>query len=160
MESVVKIASYIADRYQKDFGHRISEMKLHKLLYFTQRESIIQKNEPMFPEEFLAWRYGPVMIPIRNLYSQGIFDSFPDASFIEENKKIFDVVFLEYANMDAWSLSRLSHGEFSWKNARKGYLPEQNSSTPISLEDIKKDADRIKLTAFMLNLIKEQQEPS
>ena len=32
MESVKKVASYIAQRYQKEFGERISEMKLHKLL--------------------------------------------------------------------------------------------------------------------------------
>ena len=37
-------------RYQKEFGERISEMKLHKLLYFTQRESLIQLGEPMFGE--------------------------------------------------------------------------------------------------------------
>ena len=42
MEDVVKIASYICDRYQKEFGTRIDEMKLHKLLYFTQRECIAQ----------------------------------------------------------------------------------------------------------------------
>lgn len=40
MEDVVKVASYICQRYQREFGKRIDEMKLHKLLYFTQRESI------------------------------------------------------------------------------------------------------------------------
>ena len=48
MESVKKVASYIAQRYKKEFGERISEMKLHKLLYFTQRESLIQLGEPLF----------------------------------------------------------------------------------------------------------------
>ncbi len=48
MEKVTDIASYIYQRYQKQFGKCIDEMKLHKLLYFTQRESIIQTDEPIF----------------------------------------------------------------------------------------------------------------
>ena len=46
-------------------------MKLHKLLYFTQRESIIQTDEPIFQEEFEAWKYGPVMTGIRRMYKDG-----------------------------------------------------------------------------------------
>lgn len=153
MENVVKIASYIADRYQRDFGCRIDEMKLHKLLYFTQRESLIQKGEPMFPEEFLAWRYGPVMVQLRTLYAQNQLNDLPESSFIEENKNIFDVIFSKYAIKESWSLSRLSHGEISWKNARKDLLPEQNGSNPLSIEDIKKDAERIKWNKFILEVL-------
>ena len=54
MENVVKVASYICQRYQRQFGKRIDEMKLHKLLYFTQRESIIQTGQPIFEERFEA----------------------------------------------------------------------------------------------------------
>ena len=44
MEELRQIASYICMRYQKEFGRGIDEMKLHKLLYFVQRESIEDKN--------------------------------------------------------------------------------------------------------------------
>jgi len=153
MESVVKIASYIANRYQTEFGNRISEMMLHKLLYFTQRESIIQTGEPMFSEEFLAWRYGPVMVQIRSLYSLDRLNELPETEFIDANKSIFDYVFAQYAIKDAWSLSRLSHGELSWKNARKDLLPEQNGSVALSLEDIKKDAERVKLNRIIFDVV-------
>ena len=153
MESVVKIASYIVDRYQKDFGHRIDEMKLHKLLYFTQRESIIQTDEPMFPELFEAWRYGPVMAQLRPLYAQNQLNELPEPSFIESYKNVFDVVFAKYAIKESWSLSRLSHGEISWKNARKDLLPEQNGSNCLSLEDIKEDAKRVKWNKFLLEVL-------
>lgn len=153
MESVVKIASYIVDRYQKEFGSRIDEMKLHKLLYFTQRESIIQTGEPMFPEVFLAWRYGPVMVQIRPLYAQNQLNELPESSFIQTNKNIFDAVFSKYAVKESWSLSRLSHGEISWKNARKDLLPEQNGTNPLSIEDIKKDAERIKWNKLILQVL-------
>lgn len=68
MEKVTTIASYIYQRYQQDYGKRMDEMKLHKLLYFVQREAIIQTDEPMFKERFEAWKYGPVMVEIRRMY--------------------------------------------------------------------------------------------
>ena len=34
MVDVVSIASYISERYMKEYGERIDEMKLHKLLMF------------------------------------------------------------------------------------------------------------------------------
>lgn len=33
-----------------------------------------------------------------------------------------------------------THGEFSWKNARKGVHEYENSSAKISIDDIRKDA--------------------
>ena len=71
MEKVTTIASYIYQRYQQDYGKRMDEMKLHKLLYFVQREAIIQTDEPMFKEQFEAWKYGPVMVEIRRMYKDG-----------------------------------------------------------------------------------------
>lgn len=43
MMGILQVASYIYKRYMDDFGVRIDEMKLHKLLYFTQRECLIQR---------------------------------------------------------------------------------------------------------------------
>jgi hypothetical protein len=53
-------------------------------------------------------------------------------------------VFSEYADKDSWSLSRLTHGEYSWKNSRIGIDDGANSDNPMSLDDIKIDADRIR----------------
>lgn len=153
MIGVIKVASYIADRYLKDFGERIGEMKLHKLLYFTQRESLIRKGEPMFVEEFLAWRYGPVMVQIRSAYANNMLNDLPSEEFVEDNKEVFDFVFLNYAPKGAWSLSYLTHAEVSWKNARKDLLPEQNGNEPLKIEDIRKDADRIFMRRYLLEKI-------
>jgi uncharacterized phage-associated protein len=157
MESVVKIASYISNRYFSEFGTPISEMKLHKLLYFTQRESIIQTGNPMFPEEFLAWRYGPVVTQIRSLYAINGLNNLPSEEFISLYKSVFDQVFTQYAVKDAWSLSRLSHGEISWKNARRDLLPEQNGSNILSIDDIKKDAERVKLNRTIIDVVNHPQ---
>ena len=68
MERIIDVAQYIYDEYKRQSGEVINEMKLHKLLYLSQRESIAITNEPMFPESFEGWKYGPVSKEVRALY--------------------------------------------------------------------------------------------
>ena len=48
MAGMLTVAAYICDRYEKDFGEKIDEMKLQKLMYFAQRESLIRSGKPLF----------------------------------------------------------------------------------------------------------------
>ena len=118
MENLMSVASYVFNRYQDTMGEKIDEMKLHKLLYFAQRESIIQRNEPLFEEAFYGWKFGPVLKEIRSAYRDDAFFKTIDEKIISRIKDIMDKVFEEYASKDSWSLSRLTHGEISWKNSR------------------------------------------
>lgn len=144
MENLMSVASYVFNRYQETMGEKIDEMKLHKLLYFAQRESIIQKNEPLFAEVFYGWKFGPILKEIRNAYREDAFLKVVDEEIVSRIKDIMDKVFEEYASKDSWSLSRLTHGEVSWKNSRKDIPEGANSDNPMRLEDIIKDAERIK----------------
>lgn len=159
MESVKKVASYIAQRYQKEFGERISEMKLHKLLYFTQRESLIQLSEPMFSEDMLAWKYGPVVPSIRSLYAHDQLNDLPDDNWIAANKSVLDFVFSRYAPKEAWSLSNLSHGEISWQRARRGLSREDNGDVALSLDDIRQDARRTKWRRYIIDTYNAKHKP-
>ena len=150
MEDVVKIASYICQRYQVEFGERIDEMKLHKLLYFAQRESLIQLDEPLFSAQFEAWKYGPVLVEIRQLYKDDKLHESLSSAAIEKFAKVFDKVFSQYAKKDSWSLSLLTHGEYSWQEARHGIGDDEPCSVLIRLDDIRKDAQRIKMRRFVL----------
>lgn len=58
-------------------------MKLHKLLYLTQRESLAVTGEPMFTEKFEGWKYGPVCREVRNCYTE-------DGIFADHIKEIVD----------------------------------------------------------------------
>lgn len=149
MEKVTDIASYIYQRYQKQFGKCIDEMKLHKLLYFTQRESIIQTDEPIFQEEFEAWKHGPVMTGIRRMYKDGSLTKAIPQSIADRYKKIFDVVFDTYASKDSWSLSSITHGEYCWEKARNGIPENENCDRKIDTNDIRWDADRIKIRRLL-----------
>ena len=154
MEDAVKIASYIVSRYQKEYGCCMDEMKLHKLLYFTQRESIIQTGSPLFETAFEAWKYGPVLVEIRRYYKNNLLNVELSADKIEQYQPVFDKVFQQYASKDSWSLSTITHGEYSWQNARKGVADAENSSAKIQIDDIRKDAERIRLRRFILRKMK------
>src|SRR5574344_417987 len=103
MLDVVKVASYISRRYEREYGSQIDEMKLHKLLYFAQRESIIQLDQPLFADSFQAWKYGPVLVQIRSLYKQGKLTERLTSEEIATYQTVFDKVFEQYAPKDAWS---------------------------------------------------------
>lgn len=151
MKDIMTIASYICNRYQAERGERIDEMKLHKLLYFAQRESLIRAGEPLFDGELQGWRLGPVAVGIRKAYADDSFDAAVSDADLGEDKATLDYVFENYAQKDSWSLSRLSHGEICWKKSRQGVAPNESSSNVIPLDDIRLDAERIKERRDMLN---------
>lgn len=153
MEDVLKIASYICDRYYKEYGHNIDEMKLHKLLYLTQRETIIQTGEPLFNDQFEAWKYGPVLYAVHKYFQSGDLHEKLSIEAIEKYKPIFDKIFSIYAPKKSWSLSTLTHGEYSWQKAREGYAPDASCKIGIKTENIRVDADRIKTRRAMLRAL-------
>lgn len=159
MIDVIKVASYIFQRYQEEIIGKIDEMKLHKLLYFAQRESIIQTGEPMFNDQFEAWKYGPVMVSVRNSYKSGTLNVLPTLEELAPYKNSLDFVFQNYAIKDSWSLSILTHGESCWKKARYGYGPDDHCDVLISTDDIIKDAERMKIRRFYFeNIVPELQK--
>lgn len=149
MHDMKTAASYLCGRYEEAYGQKIDEMKLHKLMYFAQRESLIRTGEPLFDAEFQGWRFGPVLPALREVYKTG--DLIPLAELeLGDDQAALDAVFDEYAEADSWNLSLLSHGEICWKRSRKGVAPHESSANPIPLEDIRMDADRMRKRRALL----------
>lgn len=115
----------------------VSPMKLQKLLYFIYRDYLQTYKVPLFSENFLAWRYGPVL---RSAYDE--FKSFgakpitrfaKDANnnvfIIDEDSsvklaKVINDVWNHYKHHDGISLSRLTHQNgTAWDNAVKTERP-------------------------------------
>lgn len=144
MAGVLTVAAYICDRYEKEFGQKIDEMKLQKMMYFAQREALIQTDKPLFRSTFYGWKYGPVLKDIREPYQDPSL--LPKVSPKEEAAlaPVMDPVFSEYAEKDSFSLCRLTLGEISWKKSRKGIAPAENSDNAMKLSDIRMDAQRMK----------------
>lgn len=123
MAKAVDVASYITNHYKELTGEKLDEMKLHKLLYFTQRESFAITGERAFDGDFEGWKYGPVIREVRNDFVNG--EIIVDTQDIPDSiKYIVNNVILEYGALASWKLSQLSHREISWLNSRKG-LPKK-----------------------------------
>lgn len=148
MENMRNVAGYIATRYKDEYKADIDEMKLHKLMYFAQREAYVLFDEPLFDGVFYGWKYGPILKEVRKFFKENNLEF--NGSLSKNFLQIMDRIFERYAGKSSWSLSRLTHGELSWRNSRIGIKDEVNSDNPISNEDIIKDAARIKarLAAF------------
>lgn len=145
MIDVRTAAKYLIQRYEQESDSAMDEMKLHKLLYFTQRESFVMLGKPMFPDKFEAWKYGPVMRCLRKAHWEYQIPWVLPAD--SEYIPVLEDTLRRYAAMDSWTLSNISHGETSWQKAKD----KEVGSSPVEIEtsDIEYDARAIKYRRFM-----------
>lgn len=148
MLSVLKIASFFSTKFLNTFGTKIDEMKLHKLLYLTQRECLIQYNSPIFGEVFEAWKYGPVVPEVRHYYKDDLLIVKISQDELAPYLGVINQVFESYASQNSWSLSSITHGEYAWQNAYNN--SGAKGGAIISTDDMRKDASRVRLRRFLL----------
>ena len=143
MEKIINVAQYVFTAYKKLSGEVIDEMKLHKLLYFAQRESLAITDNPLFDGEFEGWKYGPVCREIiGSITPDGII--YADSDISEESKYIVNNIIAQYGALASWKLSELSHKEISWRNSRVGLSENENGRVKLKLEDIRTDAAKVR----------------
>lgn len=140
MESALKVAKVFYDSYFERFNEKMDEMKMHKLMYFVQRESLMYNKQVLFDEDFYGWKYGPVLKSVRSEYMGGSpFESvMGDVS--ENTKRLVKSVLDKYGTVSSWKLSSLSHNEFSWKCARRGLGAKDNGNVKLKVSAMKVDA--------------------
>ena len=165
MESILTIAQYVYNKYLEKENYKIDEMKLHKILYFIQRENFVQKNCCLFEEDFQGWKYGPVCIEVREKYNQykkkkfAIFiDDYSEEKINKETLNLINTVFDKYYKKNSWNLSRITHFEYSWNRSRINIKDDENGNVIILKDDIKKDAERIKKRREYLNSDKNKEK--
>ncbi|MCR5453703.1 MAG: DUF4065 domain-containing protein [Bacteroidales bacterium] len=112
----------------------------------------MQTGGPMFPEEFHAFKYGPVIPSIRLLYKQNALNQMPNKEIVALYKPVFDEVFKEYAQSKPFTLVAISHAELSWQRAHIGYSKYQSSDVPMKLNDIMEDTERYKKRCQILSV--------
>ena len=142
MEKTLSVAKVLYDMYYQKKGTCMDEMKMHKLMYFSQRESLMYNDKPLFEANFYGWRYGPVLREVRKEYRSAMPFSDVTESVCPETKKLLQNVFDRYGSLSSWKLSSLSHEEFSWKRARHGLDASDNGNVTLSLKAMKVDATR------------------
>lgn len=145
MSSCLDIAQYfIAKAYEDGRESLMSNMKVQKLLYYSQCLNLALQDEPLFPDEIQAWRYGPVCPPAYQLFSKFEAEQLPiptqqdwSEKFSTEQRDLLEEVWLYFGEHHAYYLSGMMHLEFPWKKARKGLSDQAASREPIQLTDMK-----------------------
>ena len=151
MEKIINVAQYIFNEYKRVTEEIIDEMKLQKLLYFSQRETFAILNQPLFNEVFEGWRYGPVSREVRTVFTEdGVNAQTEDIK--SESKYIINNIIQEYGALASWKLSALTHKETSWLNSRKGLKKEENGNVKIKIEDIREDAKKVRPYDYMWDM--------
>lgn len=145
MTKITEIAKYLIKSYEVNNNAEFekSELKLQKLMYFAQREAIAITGEPLFEEQFEGWQYGPVLTDLRHYFEED--QSKITINLDETTKYIIDNTVTRYGKYEPWYIANLSHKETSWKNSRKGLSENEKGNNLIKLEDIKKDAENVRL---------------
>ncbi len=142
MEDVLSVAKMFNSLYKLDTGTDMDQMRMHKMMYFAQRESLMYNKAPLFDADFEGWMYGPVLVAVRDEYRSGdMFQSVSD-NLSDDARRLVDSVYRRYNKLSSWQLSTLSHGELSWKNSRNGLDASVRGSVPLKLADMRLDAAR------------------
>ena len=117
-------------------GRGDTYMKLQKIVYYAQVESLIKFKRPLFDEKIEAWAAGPV---IRELYKKHkglkyINDqTLGDPSHLSmEQRACINWAIEKYGKLDGDTLSHITHIEDPWKNARKGLSLNSRSAREIT----------------------------
>lgn len=147
MDKSVSVAKYLYEEYNKRFQNDMDEMRMHKLMYFLQRESLIEKDVFLFNEHFHGWKFGPVLKSVRSEYIEAKKNGQRPFSRVHDEvsdnaKALVDNILATYGDMSSWKLSALSHCEFSWVLSRKGLNPGENGDVEMKDEAIRFDSLR------------------
>lgn len=105
----------------------LTQMKLHKLMYYAQGVYLAVFSQRLFDEELLAWQHGPVVRSIYTKYQgqrelSADIDNKQLANYQtitedENSKMILEVVYEQYGDYSAKQLRDMTHEETPWKEA-------------------------------------------
>lgn len=149
MFSAIEVSRYFLSKtYENDL--EITNMKLQKLLYYSQVLYLIFFDQPLFKDEIQAWELGPVCsVPYHEykIFSGNPLPPVPPSEvtgyFDSESMDILDKVWDLYGRLGAFQLSDMTHSEEPWLKARAGLAPNERSNKTILIKDIKSLGQKI-----------------
>jgi uncharacterized phage-associated protein len=127
MTKAIEVAEYIISYFSNIVTNPIegdlTNLKLQKLLYYTQVLSLKRLKIFLFDDEIEAWEYGPVVPSVYHQYKsfgRDVLDiTNPNLLFKPVDKKnIIDEVIKDKGRFTGIALMEMTHQEMPWKIAR------------------------------------------
>lgn len=132
--TAMNIAAEVVSQYQG----KITNLKLQKVLYYIQVESLKTNGQPAFSDDIEAWKLGPVVRDIYNHFRKYIADSIPaDDKDLQKAacelpdciKKVIKKIVKKTWEMDAWDLVAKTHETSPWINY---YVKDMSRIIPVN----------------------------
>jgi uncharacterized phage-associated protein len=122
-------------------GEPITNLKLQKLLYYSQAWSLALSGKSLFTDRIEAWVHGPVVPSVFREYRE--FKWSPLVADCDQPAhgdviRHVDRVLAVYGKFDASQLERMTHNEDPWRNARTGLAADEASNREITAEAMRK----------------------
>lgn len=119
----------------------LTNLKLNKLVYFAQVESVRDDGSALFDDLVEAWQFGPVTRAVYDAFKRygrgAIAAPSGPADIDSRSERIVARVASTYGMMSAFDLVTLSHREGgAWSNVYSPYV-----DNPITIDDIKGSVD-------------------
>ena len=137
--SIVDVATYILEHTDT-----VTTMKLQKLAFYSQAQHLAQYGTPLFPEDFQAWRGGPVAPELYALHRgkflirPGELSSGDSSALTDAERGLIDGVCSALGSMTGAELSERTHVEDPWLQAREGLRPSAPSDAVITQEAMRR----------------------
>ena len=135
---------FIVRAYEDSNDEGMTNLKLQKLLYYTQCLHLALFDSPAFEGEIQAWRHGPVCPPAYRYYSEYEAKQLPIPSgqafsqMPDESLEVMEEAWDNFKDYSAEKLSQMTHTEAPWLNARKDLPKHAASQEPLDLADMKR----------------------
>ncbi|WP_156299590.1 Panacea domain-containing protein [Streptobacillus canis] len=142
MEDIIDVARYISIKFLKKYGFNIDEIRLQKLVYFSQKESMLYTGNILFYSKMKAWKYGPVSIKVRMAYrNRKVFRKRKRLNVF--NRYIINNVIEKYSSFSPSKLIELTHKEKAWRKAREGLDKDDRCTKNICIMLIYEENERV-----------------
>lgn len=121
MFRALDIANYIIQKYSGKY--EISNLKLQKLLYFVQGTYLATYQSPLFLENIVRWKYGPVVQEVYRAFRMNIADDiklptsdekYDDIKNESRASMIIEQVMEQYGGRSAIALVEITHAHQPW----------------------------------------------
>lgn len=122
MRNVIDVSNYII-KYCVIKGYNITNLRLQKILYYVQGYFLKAYDQPAFPEEIVAWPYGPVVPEAYyNYCSFGrnelcLFENinYDFSSLSSEEKRTINTIVDRCSKLSITDLVDKTHSETPWR---------------------------------------------
>ncbi|WP_046176200.1 Panacea domain-containing protein [Domibacillus indicus] len=94
-------------------------MKLQKMLYFSQLIHLALQDKKLFADSMYAFKNGTVIESVRQQYQHNHYETVQEAlsdepELTEEEKRSLEIAERIFGGLDAQTLSDLNHQQYSW----------------------------------------------